>query len=241
MTVTLKNLRIFTGGYEVTADHYQGTLQRMKEAVKATVFGLDAHRYRDGLKTAAFGFDGYFDADGTAAVNDIQQAQYASEVSEVFTVVAPPAVAGDVAFSFNAVIADLTDFGGAPGDMAAFNVAGNASGDTFRGTVFEDAVTARSSSASSSGYVLGDVVAGETVYAALHVVAVTGSPTLDVVVESDTSGFPSPTTRITFPQATSVGAQFLISVAVTADTDWRTSWVFGGTGSVTFLVNVGIS
>lgn len=342
---TLKNVRLLTGGYEVTSDHNQGTLTRSKDAIKATVFGQDSHVYRPGLKRADYTLNGYFDSDGTSAVDDVHELARVASGSQVLTIVNPDVIdavneiqsiyndatggtftvsfdgqgpsgnlaydvsaanlktalelfsnitsvtvtgagtfgdpwlvtftdpgAEDVAMitaddgnltgetvgttitedtkgvayvsasahSFEAIDSSLTPFGGSIGGMAAFTVAGSGVGESFRGRVFEPGTTARSSSSNSDEYLIGSVAAGETAYAALHVIAITSTPTLDVIIESDTTGFPSGDTKITFPQATAVGDGFLTSTTVTADTYWRAAWTFGGSGDITFLVTFGI-
>jgi hypothetical protein len=84
--------------------------------------------------------------------------------------------------------------------------------------------------------------AGEVGWAALHVFETSGTPTLDVVVQSDdASGFASPTSRITFAQATGVGSQFLSVAGAVTDDWWRCSFtVGGGSPSVRFAVVFGI-
>ena len=147
---------------------------------------------------------------------------------------------GDIGYSFNGIESAYQPIGGTVGDVHVFSATGQGTGDAVRGTIMEPGTTARSSSSNSSEVNLGDLVAGERGYAALHVIATTGSPTLDVDIESDATGFGTPTTRISFVQATAVGAQFLSDATVTADDFWRAAWIFGGTGSITFVVNFGI-
>jgi hypothetical protein len=90
------------------------------------------------------------------------------------------------------------------------------------------------------------VSASQKMYAALHVRSVSGTnPTLDVVVQSDTVGFPSATSRITFSQATATTNRHQFSSVAGAITDdyWRVSYTIGGTGTPTFsfAVTVGIA
>ena len=234
--VTLKDVRLLTGGYEVTSDHNQLSLQLQQAAVEATTFGNDSMVYRPGLQSVAFTFNGYFDS-GSDAINDVHAAQFGSE--QVTTIVNP---GGGTGYTFKQVSTELSPFGGSIGDMAAFTLSGSGVGDAFAGTVLEAGTSARSSSSASSGVQLGALSSGDTGRAGLHVIATTGSPTLDAVIESDSLvGFGSPTTRITFTQATSVGAQFATTTTATADDYWRVSWTFGGTGSITFLVTFGIA
>ena len=72
--------------------------------------------------------------------------------------------------------------------------------------------------------------------------ATTSSPTLDVIIESDDNGsFSSATTRITHTQATAATSEFLSVAGAVTDDYWRASWTFGGTGTITFAVIIGIA
>ena len=241
-TTTLTDVRLLTGGYEVTTDHNQLQLTRVKDAVEATTFGSSSRVYRAGLKSASYSFSGYFDADGSAEVDDVYASQLAGTSSDVVTIIAPDGATGAASYSFQSLHSSYSPWGGSIGDMAAFQIDGTGTGDSFRGQVFEDGTTARSSSSNNSAVQLTGVSSGETARAALHVIAKSGSPTLDVVIASDDSGaFSSGTTRISFTQATDIGAQYGTSTTVTADDYWRAEWTFGGTGSITFVVTFGIA
>lgn len=237
----LRDAKLYIGGFNLSADHNQLAYNIEKDAPENTTFGASSRSYHpNGLRMVNVDHDGYFDADTAAPeVDDRLWAEYTGTGLTVMTFAAAGA-AGDPAYSFNAVSAAYTPLTGTVGEMAAFNATAKGTGDAFRGTVMEPGVTARSSSSQSSGFQLGSLDTGETGYAALHVIATTGSPTLDVTIQSDTSGFPSPTTRLTFTQATARSAQFLSTVTATTDDFWRAAWTFGGTGSITFVVNFGI-
>lgn len=102
---------------------------------------------------------------------------------------------------------------------------------------------ARTTSSNSTARQITDVAAGESVYGALHIFAVSGTtPTLDVVVASDDgAGFGSGTTRLTFPQANAVGSSWQSAAGAITDDYWRVAWTVGGTDpSFTFAVAVGI-
>lgn len=235
--VALIDVRLLSGGYEVTADHNAGTLSRAKETQDATTFGNSDRVYRSGLKSASFSLAGFFDG----PINAIHQAQYVSPDPDVTTFVAPDGSTGSIAYSFEAITSSLEDFGGSVGDMAAFTVSGNGSGPGFRGTVLEDATVARTTTGASGIVQLSAVGAGEAAYAALHVIGRTGTATVDVVIQSDDLvGFATPTTRLTFAQMSAIGAQFVSSGTAVTDTFWRANWTIGGTGSVTMLVVFGI-
>jgi hypothetical protein len=239
---TLKNVRMFTEGYEITTDHNTLNYELSQDLPQVTTFGSDSHSYIVGLQGSSYSFNGFFESDGTSAINDIQTIDWDAVSDHVLTVVAPEGGAGDVAYTFPGVDSSFTPFAGSIGDAASFTLAGSGTGVAFRGTVFEPGTTARSTSSNSSAYQLTGVTSGQTARASLHVIAATGSPTLDVTIESDDSGAMStPTTRLTFTQATGQGAEIVTSATTTTDDYWRAAWTFGGTGSITFVVSFGIA
>ena len=193
--VTLIDVRLLAGGYEVSADHTAGQLSRAKDAKDATTFGNRDRVYRSGLKSAAFSLNGYFDSDGTDAINDVHQTQYVDSAAQVATFIMPDGLEFATAYSLESIVTDLTDLEGQHGELAGFNASGVATGDNFRGTILEDGAAAISASGNGTGLALTSVGAGEIARGALHVIERTGSATVDVTIESDTVGFPSPTTR----------------------------------------------
>ncbi len=241
MTVLI-DCKLWLDGYDLSGDMNALRLDATRDAVEATTFGNTSRVYRPGLRKASFGHTGYFQSDGASAVDDILRTFHNATSPKIMTIAPPDGTAGGIAYSFQAVSATHGPFGGQIGDMAKLEIAGEATGDAVRATILEDGVTSRSASGQSTGYQLGDIAAGEQGYAALHVIGVTGSPTLDVEIESDTSNtFPAPTSRGSFTQATGLGAQWLPIGPTITDTWWRTKWTFGGTGSVLFVVTFGIN
>ena len=81
-------------------------------------------------------------------------------------------------------------------------------------------------------------------YSYLHVMTTgTGSPTLDVVIQSDdNAGMTSPTTRITHAQKTAIGAELLSVAGAVMDDYWRVNFTIGGSSpSFLFAVMLGIN
>lgn len=80
----------------------------------------------------------------------------------------------------------------------------------------------------SSGWAIGAVSATQKVVATLHVLSAAGG-TLDVTIQSDTVGFGSPSTQITFSQVTtSAGSQVQTASGAITDTYWRSVCTTGG-------------
>jgi hypothetical protein len=151
---------------------------------------------------------------------------------------------GSVAYLTRGVVAQYAVISGNVGELAMSTKNTTASGVIARGALLHPN-TARTSSSSGTARQLGAVSATQRLYAALHVFSVSGtSPTLDVKVQSDTSGFPSATDRITFSQAnaTSNRAQFSSVAGAITDDYWRVSWTIGGSATPTFafIVTAGI-
>ncbi len=243
MTVTLKDAKLWMAGFDLSGDHNQLEVTTTKDTPEDTRFGMDSRSYLpDGLRMVAVSHAGMYDQDASATPLKVDDVLFAEHVGSVLTLMTLAAVGGigDVGYSFDSISTSYQGIGGSVGDAHVFSAAGQGSGVAVRGTIMEPGVTARTGSGNSAEFNLGDLAAGERGYAALHVIATTGSPTLDVDIESDATGFASATTRISFVQATAIGSQFLSDATVTADDFWRTAWTFGGTGSITFVVNFGI-
>lgn len=239
--------RLYVNGYDLTGDHNQLRIGMTRGAVKATVYGQRSNTYRPGLKDVDFTHAGFFDADGTTKADDRYWAAMISASLAGGMIVVPdpgggvPPAFDDVAYAYQHVMSEYNPLEGPIGDMLGFSVSGKGTGEVVKGVLFEPGVTARSSSSNSSALQLGDITATEQGHAALHVIATTGSPTIDVLIQRDTVGFPSPATLLTFTQMTARGSQFLSTSGTTTDDYFRASWTFGGSGSITFVVVFGIN
>lgn len=126
---------------------------------------------------------------------------------------------------------------GEHGAIHMLNISGNGNGHLVIGRVLQED-SALASSGQSTGIQFGSLSAGETMYASMFVLNATAG-TLDMVVESDdNSGFTSATTRMTFAQASAIGAfQQSVAGAVTDDW-WRVDYTIA-TGPFTVLVIMG--
>lgn len=148
---------------------------------------------------------------------------------------------GGVTYTMQALQLDYK-FGGPVGGVQPYTISVKNRGQygPVRGNLL---LPKQTMTATTNGTVtnLGAVSSTQSLYAALHVFAASG--TLDVTVQSAaTVGFGSPTTRLTFSQMTATGDQFAtpISGAIT-DGYWRVvATIAGGTPSFSAAVIVGI-
>ena len=178
-----------------------------------------------------------FDLDTIANMNTT------TPVSVVPDPSATPAI-GDTAMLFQAGRGSL-GWGGSVGDVHRQNVTMSSRTQSDTPLVAGELAMVKgayTATETTAGRQVGAISAGQKLYAALHVFATTGSPTWDVTIESDdNSGFTTATTRITFSQLTAAGSAWSSVAGAITDDYWRVVGTFGGTGSVTAAVTLGIA
>ena len=236
---TLKNQKLWFAGFDFTGIMNALALDDGVDLQDVPVFGDAAMRRIAGLRAVRAQHEGFFNA------SPEDKALFAN----LGVVDAPMSIGpvdgneGSLAYTFAAALGQYSPRG-AIGEAFAFSVAaeGSAGLPLVRGTLMHNA--ARTVTANGTARQLGAVSATQKLFAALHVIAASGTtPTLDVTIESDdASGFASPVTRITFGQKTAISSEWATPVkgAITDDW-WRVAWTIGGTSpSFTFVVVVGI-
>lgn len=233
----LTDAKLYIDGYDLSGHSNQLALKHAAEILDDTVFGATSKSRVAGLKDVELTGGGFFEANSAAfKSDDVINAKLA--VADTLVTVCPTAAAaGDVAFFFPALLAEYSP-GGEVGQLMVFEINASGCNTLARGTVLENA--AKTATANGTAQELGEVTASQKLYAAMHVLAVSGTnPTLDLVVQSDSAeAFTSAADRITFSQKTAVGSEWAtpVSGAIT-DTWWRASWTLGGT-SPSFTVAV---
>lgn len=227
---------------DVSIDAIANTLswETTRETQDNTVFGQSARTMLPGLQTVSVSASGFADmTDFDADLFDIYDNATVSPLSASAT-----GGDGDVAYTSQGLAVSLQPLGGSVGDMAALAIQADGSGGvrSVRGTILHDE-TAETATGVGTGRELGAVSASQSVFGALHVVDFSGTPTLDVLVQSDVDDtWASPTTQLTFAQATGKTGEFLSAAGAVTDTWWRVSFTIGGgTPSITFAVIVGIA
>jgi len=232
-----KDCKLYVGGYNWSGDANALALEHGADVHDDTVMGDTTRSNFPGLKVVRAAADGFWEG---GAVLDKIYFDAIGVTDTPFTMCPTTGAYGERAFFFKSMLAQYTP-GAQIGSMMKFGVTAEGRGDLIKGNVLFPLSTV-TSSGTSTGQVLGAVGAAEYLYAALHVFSVSASDTLDVVIQSDTSGFSSPLARVTFDQASAIGSQYASPVpgAIT-DTYWRISYtVTGDDPSISFAVVMGI-
>lgn len=228
----LTNQMLIVGGYELTSSVNSIQLEYAAEAKDYTTMGDTTRKFIGGLKTVQLQAAGFYDAvpaDSPLFTN--------IGVADVpISITGQGATVGDIGYFFRSMMGEYS-FGESIGEVNKFNLgAGCAQSPLVRGYLLNDST--ETSSGNGTGVQVGAAASGQTVYAALHVVASSGSgdQTLDVTIGSDdNAGFTSETNRFTFTQATtSVTSEFLTLAGPITDDYWRVNFTIAGSGSPSF-------
>ncbi len=232
----LRDAKLWMGGYEFGQYKNALALNYGAEVVDQTTFGATARARLGGLRTLNFSHQGFW--------HETPDGVYHAGigVSGSVMTIGPRAdgADGEPGFFVSNVFGEYVPITGTLGELHGFSISGEADGELIKGTIMHNAQ--RTGSGNGTARQLGAVSATQRVYASLHVVAASVADTLDVIVESDDNGsMTTPTTRITFTQATAIGAELLSAAGAITDDWWRVSWTIGGTDpDFTFIVAIGI-
>jgi len=236
----ITNAKILVDGYDYSGDLNAVAMDGSAVALDATTFGSGGWMQRaGGLRDVSFQAEGFIDPSGPTVPGGDAWGNLGGGAA-VATIGPQTGAEGELAFSFPP-LQSKWGMAGKVGDLLKFTGLLEGAGGYFVGTILANK-TGVVAGGNGTGFNLGAVGSGQKLYAALHVLAYTGSGSLTVSIQSDNgSGFPSPATQITFAAASAVGGQYAAPVAgpIAGETWWRASWTFTGT-SVAFFVNVGI-
>jgi hypothetical protein len=232
----LSDALIVFDGYAIRESANAVSIDYGAEELDGTTLADNTRIMVGGLLTAAMGAEGFFDAPNPDSAFFDQMG-----LSEKVITIAPKTVEGGIGYSLNALLGSYNP--GAPvGELLKYSISAGAQDRLVRGTLLANK-TGIITSGSGTAFQVGAATATQTIFAALHVVGATGTtPTLDLIVESDDAvGMTTPTTRITFAQATGVGSQFKKLAGPVTDSWWRVKYTLGGaTPNFGFVVLVGI-
>ena len=239
---SLTNASVLVGVADLTSHTNDITVDASVVDLDATTFGSSGWVSKlAGLRSAKLDLKGFYEA-GTAGLPDDQLYADVGVSGVVVTTVPQGYTDGNVAY-FGSFMPPTHKVAGKVGDILGFETSAVADAPLIRGQLANSAT--RTATGTGTALNLGAVGATQRVYAALHVLTVSGTtPSLTVTVQSDTSSsFPSPTTVATFTAATAATSQIVKgSVGVNSDTYYRFSWtITGTTPSFAFYGAVGIA
>lgn len=239
----LTNARLFTGGVDLTTVNNKVELSAEREQKETTSFGSSGWTESiAGLGQTEINGEGQWEANAVDKVDDILWAQLAGLTS--WTVSPNAGAVGDIAYFTNA-LTGMYQLGGQVGDVAPWTAKAMSSWPLVRGAIAHPSGTARTATGTGTAQQLGAVSATQNLYAALHVLSVSGTatPTLTVTIQSDNaSGFPSSATALSFAAATAIGGQILRVPGALTDDWFRPQWTISGTNpSFLFVVAFGIA
>lgn len=227
--LVLLNSRVFANAVDLTGVSSKASMNGTYEEKDVTTFGSGgAKEVIAGLGSADVSVEGFWEAfDATKVDNDSWTNIGGAGPWSLCPV---SANVSDIAYFLKAVETSYV-LGGGVGDVAPFKASAKSTWPLVRGVVGNPPGTARTATGTGTAIqIVGGVPAGKSLYAALHVVSVAGTtPSATFRVESDTVGFPSPTTVLTFSAATAVGGQIIRVAGPITDDYFRVGWTISGT------------
>ena len=241
----LQNQQIFLNGDQLSSVLNQIGLNYSAEMLDSSTFGTGSRKRLAGLKTVGAEVSGFWAPSTTTSTGrekDMFDAVGRTS-TDVMSFGAEDATVNSRAFFFRPKVASFNLLGSI-GEIAPFTLGAEGDGELIRGLVAENGT--RTGTGNGTIINLGQVAAGQRIYASLHATSVTGSWT--VIIQSDNStGFGTPLTRLTFSAVStstgSVDGQWRNSTggAIT-DTHWRAvvTESTGSPGTLSSFVAFGI-
>lgn len=239
-TYALTDCKLYTDQYDLTGDTNAMDLKADTVELDSTTFASAGWKeVLPGLEMVEFKHSGFISV-GEGSVDEVLNTGLGVNTT-IVSVGHTTGAVGEPAYMMKKMRTSV-ERGAQVGELYGFQAVGKGSTRLVRG-YFLYPKTATTETDTGTAVEVGAASASQKVYAALHVFAASGTDeTLDVVVQSDDgSGFASPTSRITFAQATGVTSEWKELSGAVTDTFWRVSYTIAGTDpSFTFAVTLGI-
>lgn len=240
---TLTSADIYFGPYDLSGVTNQIDTNITVADKDATTFGSNNAQVRTGgLIDFAATVDGFGEF-GVGLEDDTLWASFATNTHNL--TVSPTGADGDIAY-FVPVLQTNYKLGGKIGDILPFHqeVKNRLQYAPVAGKILLPKQVLPSGATNGTVTVLPATSATQSLYAVLHVFAVSGtSPTVDVLVKSAALvGFASPTTRITFAQQVAAGESYAVPIpgAIT-DGFYRITATVGGSATPTVTAAVAVA
>lgn len=224
-------------GLDLTTQSNQVSVELSVEPQDRTDLADTTRNRVAGLKVAAISAAGFYDA----AEPDASLFADVADDDSVITAAAGTSL-DDRAFFMRSMLHEYNPLNGSVGEVGGFTIACAANvGDLIRGEIRHNG--AETATGNETGRQMGAISATQSIYAATHITAVSGTtPTLQVIIQSDdNASFTSATDQITFASANAIGSQYASLAGAVTDDYWRVRFVIGGTSpSFTFVTSLGI-
>ena len=237
MALDAGNVRVYCRGVDLSTMLQNTTLEQLREEADATAYADLIRKMEPTLGRISLAHAGIYGEGAFSLAEVFRQARDADD--EPITIAPVGAVAGEKAFIVLAHKANLSlPESIAPGGIhkASLRAASRfAMGDGvvgLAGAVNGDSQTA--------AYQLGAVLAGQQVFATVHLLAMTGTPSVVFFLESDNGvGFPSAVIQATSAAQVARGSVLLQANGPISDDFWRIRWDHSGAGTFTALIALG--
>lgn len=245
-TLAMVNTEIAAGPVRLSGVSNEVKVELDAAMLESTVFTSQGWRtFVPGLESSTVDVSGYFDSSPLETGGLAPDAEIWGQLGTAVPVtISPDGTDQDIAYVIPTIRGNVELFGKV-GDLAGFGGTMRGTGAVGRGRVLHPATVTRTAGGTGTTAILGTVPTGQSILAAIHVLAVTGTtPQLTVTIQrDDNAGFTTPTTvavlgPVSAPQAT------LTTVAgpITPDDRYRVIWTLTGTTpSARFLAAVGVT
>ncbi|MBE9509134.1 MAG: hypothetical protein IMY86_13940 [Chloroflexi bacterium] len=238
-----KDLKYLVDGYDLSPAINELTLDASFDAPESTCYGSSSRtRASGGLADTRISFHGFWDANTASfKIDDVMDAARGTKKNAM---VCPKSkTEGDPGYITQNIVTAVAPITGSVGEIIGITSEAAGAEEIVRGIIMASEVEAEDPGSTGTIRELGAVTATQRVYAQLQVYAASGTlPTMDVTVKSDAAeSFLSPTTQLTFTQATGVVAEWKSKAGAITDTWWRVDFAIADTTpKFTFIVTVGI-
>lgn len=240
--LSLQNAVILAGPANLSGYLNSVEVNASSEEKDVTTFATTGFRsVLGGMKNCEIQIEGFWDAGSAGLPDDRMWAEF-NTTGNVMTVTPTAAPVGDVSY-FTRVLRPQYNFGAEVGEVLPFSSTAMGDGTALvRGVIADN--QARTVTGTTAVRTLVAPTANTRVYAAIHVLAVTGTtPSMTVALQGDDAiGFPSSAVVATSGPITAPGTIWLQGpYGVTADSFYRLSYTISGTTpSFAVIASIGV-
>lgn len=251
-SVLLSDCRVWNGPYALQRSLRRISLTMKRAELADSVMGDVHEAFDQGLQQIDLSFGGRWGSDAIATSlepDTILHPRVAADttawpisVAPPYATAATPGAAGNLVYTMVGKQYTYNPITGNHGELLGYDCTSRAysgGGGLYRGNILlpDTNVVATTT---GTAFNLGAVSATQKFVCALHVIAISGGSWV-LTIESDTVGFPSPTTRATFTAATTITTQVIETAGAVTDDWWRAVLTKTGGTSCTAVATMAIA